>query len=120
MHTLTRLGSVCTCTGACHRFQGHLEGHARAHGALCPPTRKVWARSAGCHWASRGTDERCPDVVHKSVVQLTSVSDHFFYREKAGGRLCCQASMSHKHEEVWEDLGPEWVRLKRLGGGAHG
>ena len=73
MHTLTRLGSVCTCTGACHRFQGHLEGHTRAHGALCPPTRKVWARSAGCHWASRGTDERCPDVVHKSVVQLTSV-----------------------------------------------
>jgi hypothetical protein len=73
MHTLTRLGSVCTCTGACHRFQGHLEGHTRAHGALCPPTRKVWARSAGCHWASRGTDERCPDVVHKSVVQLSSV-----------------------------------------------
>lgn len=59
------------------------------------------------------------DVQHPTRAHVET-SDHFFYREKAGGRLCCQASMSHKHEQVWEDLGPEWVRLKRLGGGAHG
>jgi hypothetical protein len=45
------------------RIGRHAHTHWRC--AVCPVVV--------VHWASRGTDERCPDVVHKSVVQLTSV-----------------------------------------------
>jgi hypothetical protein len=78
MHTLTRLSVYLhRCVPS---LPGTLRGARTRTRSSMPTTGKVWARSAGCHWASRGTDERCPDVVHKSVVQrnLSGLFAHSF------------------------------------------
>jgi hypothetical protein len=109
-------GKVSTClpayipaaavSASVPRIGRHAHTHWRC--AVCPVVT--------AHWASRGTDERCPDVVHKSVVQLSSVPGCHSDALDACSLRCASVttSMTHTHHLVPSRLPHSIVAVARV------